>query len=268
MNTNIGVNTSPVPNGNNHNNTTALPANITNLLHQIDTGQVTQLTSQNINTIAQFLGVPANDLQGVNPEDLRGMLTDTRGQLQSTAQNLGINTSGTINIGSSEYEGLSIQEKIFALMLSAIDRQEKSLEARFEMMAQQNSKIDTFNAVSEQLGALSGQLDPTKPDSTVDITQATIQIKGEDGTMQEVNMAQYLQDAGITLPEDLENVNQETLSSLQSTIKDQTESISSTSQTDLLKLQTESSKLSRLYEMTTAMMKNMSDACQNIISKL
>jgi hypothetical protein len=267
MNTAIGVNATPVPN-NNVNNTTALPANITNLLYQIDTGRVTQLTSQHQEMIGEFLGIPAPQLQGLSAADLRSVVMDAREQFQATAQNLGISTTGTVNIGSDEYAGMSIQEKIFALMLSAIDKQEKSLEKRFEMMAQNNAKVDTFNAVSEQLGALSGKLDPTKPDSTVDITQATIQIKGEDGTMKEVNMANYLRDAGITLPEDLENVNQETLSGLQGTIKDNTESVTSTSQTDLLKLQTESSKLSRLYEMTTAMMKNMSDACQNIISKL
>lgn len=267
MNTSIGVNSSPVPNNNTTNNTTALPANVTNLLHQIDTGQVTQLSDRQLGMVADFLGIPATDLQGVDPSGLKDMLAGPQAQFQSAAQSLGISTAGTTNIGSSEYDGMSIQEKIFALMLSAIDKQEKSLEARFSMMAQQNAKVDTLNAVSEQLGALSGQLDPTKPDSTVDISKATIQIKDENGVMQDVNMVKYLQDSGITLPEDPTKVNQESLSSLQSTIKDQTESVSSTSQTDLLKLQTESSKLSRLYEMTTAMMKNMSDACQNIISK-
>lgn len=267
MNTAIGVNATPVPN-NNINNTTALPDNIRNLLYQIDTGQVTQLTSQHQAIIGDFLGIPAQDLSGLGVQDLKDILTDARDRFKATAQALGIDITSRVNIGSDEYAGMSIQEKIFALMLSTIDKQEKSLEKRFEMMAQHNSKIDTFNAVSEQLGALSGQLDPTKPDSTVDITQATIQIKGEDGTMKDVNMASYLRDAGITLPEDLENVNQETLSGLQGTIKDNTESVTSTSQTDLLKLQTESSKLSRLYEMTTAMMKNFNDACQNIISKL
>lgn len=266
-NTTIGVNSTPVPN-NNNNNSTTLPANITNLLYQIDTGQVTQLTGQQIGTVAQFLGVPAGDLSGVSAQDLKDILGAAKDQFKATAQSLGVNITGTVNMGSDQYQGMSIQDKIFALMLSAIDRQEKSLQSRFEMMAQQNTKVDTLNSVSSQLGTLSGQLDPTKPDSTVDITKATIQIKGEDGTMQDVNMVDYLKQAGVTLPEDPSKVNQESLSALQSTIKDKTESVSTTSQTDLLKLQTESSKLSRTYELLTTFTKNTSDTCQNIISKM
>lgn len=171
-------------------------------------------------------------------------------------------------VGSAEYEGMSIQEKIFALMLSAIDSQEKSLEQRFEMIASQKDKVDTLNKANAALGDLAGQLDPADPEDTIDITQTTIQIADpETGTMRDVNAAQYLKDAGYTFT-DPTKMNATGLSSLQSAVKDGTESLNATSQTDLLKLQTESSKLSRLYEITTNMMKTMSDSAQGIARNL
>lgn len=221
----------------------------------------------------------ANELLGVSPgqnpdysqftpEQIKNAVNQARNNFTEVANQLNINTSGQINLDSPEYADMSIQDKIFALMLSAIDKQEKSLESRFEQIAGQRAQMDNFNAASEQLNALAGQLDPTKPDSTVDISEATIQVPDQNGTPQTVNLVQYLQDSGLTIPDDPTEVNSETLSGIQSAVKDKTESISSTSQTDLLKLQTESSKLSRLYDMTTNMMKSMADSLANIVRNL
>ncbi len=264
----IGVQVTAVPQrttGANQNDLTG----IRNVLEGVHNGSITELNESHLDTIADTLGMPAGtDYSNVNTNDLQGAVTNLRNTFTQTAESAGINTSGQVDLNSPEYADMSIQDKIFALMLSAIDKQEKSLESHFQQIAGQRAQMDTFNAASEQLNALSGQLDPTKPDSTVDISKATIQITGQDGSPQEVNLAQYLKDSGLTLPDDPTKVNSETLSGIQSAVKDKTDSISSTSQTDLLKLQTESSKLSRLYDIATNMTKSFGDSNANIVRNL
>ncbi len=264
----IGVQVTAVPQRNagvNQNDLTG----IRNIIEGVHNGSITELNESHLNTIADTLGIPVGtNYSNVSPNVLQGAVTDLRNTFTQTAESVGVNISGQINLNSPEYADMSIQDKIFALMLSAIEKQEKSLESRFEQIAGQRAQMDTFNAASEQLNALAGQLDPTKPDSTVDISEATIQITGQDGSPQTVNLVQYLKDSGITIPDDPTKVNSETLSGIQSAVKDKTESISSTSQTDLLKLQTESSKLSRLYDMTTNMMKSLADSLANIVRNL
>lgn len=244
---------------------------------QANIGSSVQNSETNVKVLIQ--NIKSGQVPGLNASDIDASGSNVSAQsagsdLSSTAGEIGLNTSaatagsGAIDFSSPEYADMSIQDKIFALMLSAIDKQEKSLESRFEQIAGQRAQMDTFNAASEQLNALAGQLDPTKPDSTVDISEATIQVPDQNGTPQTVNLVQYLQDSGLTIPDDPTKVNSETLSGIQSAVKDKTESISSTSQTDLLKLQTESSKLSRLYDMTTNMMKSMADSLANIVRNL
>lgn len=263
VNVNVGVQ-GPIRGSGNQN-----IEDIRSLLIGIQNNTIREFTPAHQDILAEFLGIPTPDYSNLTPEQIRNAVNSARAGFEASASELGIDTTrGRINVNSSEYEGMSIQDKIFALMLSAIEKQEKSLESRFEQIAGQREQMDTFNAASEQLNALAGQLDPAKPDATVDISEATIQITGQDGNPQTVNLAGYLRDSGLTLPEDLTKVNRETLSGIQSAVKDRTESISSTSQTDLLKLQTESSKLSRLYDMTTQMMKNMADSLANIVRNL
>lgn len=177
----------------------------------------------------------------------------------------GADAAGSVSKSGSKYDGMSLADKIFMLMMSAAEEQESRVEERFNMIEGKNSDTATYNSVMEQLRTANGKLDPEKPDDTVDINKMKFT---HPETGEEVKVADYLKDSGMEVPNDGKDLTKDQITGLMDTVKDKLDSNSSQSQTDIIKLQNENSKLNRIYELLSNFLKTHHQMVNSIVRNI